>query len=125
MKRKFLFIFMGGLIVIFGIGFYAEGAFWRGFLGDVMIVVLLFSFFNMIVIQPAWRGAIAALILSFVVETFQYFHLVDFLGIENKFIRIVIGTHFDWLDIIAYTLGFLICLVIGGEYKASIIQEVK
>ncbi|MFM5523784.1 ribosomal maturation YjgA family protein [Aeromonas jandaei] len=125
MKRKFLFIFMGGLIVIFGIGFYAEGAFWRGFLGDVMIVVLLFSFFNMIVVQPAWRGAIAALILSFVVEIFQYFHLVDFLGIENKFIRIVIGTHFDWLDVIAYTLGFLICLVIGGEYKARIIQEVK
>ncbi|WP_421276967.1 DUF2809 domain-containing protein [Aeromonas veronii] len=117
MKRKFLFIFISSLAVVLGIGFYAEGAFWRGFLGDVMIVILLFSFFNVMVIQPAWRGAIAALILSFVAETFQYFHLVDFLGIENKFIRVVVGTHFDWLDIIAYTLGFFICLVMGGNIK--------
>lgn len=96
---------MGNLIVAFGIGFYVEGAFWRGFLGGVMTVVLLILFF--IVIEPAWRSTIAALILKFVVETSQYFHLVDFLGIKNKFIIIVIGSDLEWLDIISYTLVFL------------------
>jgi hypothetical protein len=49
--------------------------------------------------------AIGVWLFSFVIEFAQYFHLVDVLGIENKIVRIVMGTSFSVSDLLMYTLG--------------------
>jgi hypothetical protein len=49
--------------------------------------------------------AISVWLFSFAIEFAQYFHLVDVLGIENKIVRIVMGTSFSVSDLLMYTLG--------------------
>jgi hypothetical protein len=44
-----------------------------------------------------------------VIETLQYFHIVDVLGLQDsKIARIVIGTGFSWMDMLMYTAGILL-----------------
>jgi hypothetical protein len=50
--------------------------------------------------------AIAILIFSFVVEGLQYLKIVHILGLEkNRIAGIIIGTTFQWTDLLAYGLG--------------------
>jgi hypothetical protein len=59
--------------------------------------------------------AIGTLMFSYHIETLQYFSIVDRLGLsKNILAKTVIGYGFDWWDILAYTLG--ICLVLVMEY---------
>ena len=68
-----------------------------------------------------------AKIFSYAVETLQYFHVVNRLGLQNsKIVRIIIGTSFEWIDLIAYTIG--IALVIYFEVtiaKKNIKRNIK
>lgn len=106
-RGKYIVSFTVNLIVVLLIGFYGAGLFWRGFLSDVFIVVLLFSFLKMLTPASTLKVSLSVLAFSYLVEISQYFNLVEFLGVSNKTIRIFIGAHFDWLDLIAYTVGFL------------------
>ena len=55
---------------------------------------------------PYLNTALAVLVFSYAVETLQYFHVINWLGLENSNIaRIIIGTYFEWIDLIAYTIG--------------------
>ncbi|MDE6760478.1 MAG: DUF2809 domain-containing protein [Lachnospiraceae bacterium] len=46
------------------------------------------------------------------VEGLQYFNLVRVLGLEeNVFLRVLIGSVFDWKDILCYAAG---CVVLEG-----------
>jgi len=48
----------------------------------------------------------------------QYFNFVNLIGLgHSELARTVIGTSFEWIDLIAYTLG--IVFVIYLEYKLS------
>ena len=59
--------------------------------------------------------AIAVLLFAFIIETCQYFRIVNLLGLEqSKLARVVIGTGFDLVDLLAYTTGFVLVLV--AEY---------
>ena len=39
------------------------------------------------------------------VEVLQYFQLVETLGITNRALRIILGSTFDWKDIVCYGAG--------------------
>ncbi|GEQ87295.1 hypothetical protein ULMS_28030 [Patiriisocius marinistellae] len=60
-----------------------------------------------IITVTAW-----VLIFAFTVEIAQYFSLAEMLNIQNRFIKIIIGSHFDPWDLLAYTLGILPILLI-------------
>ena len=48
-------------------------------------------------------------IFSAFVEILQYFKLVEVLGLQdNRFARIVIGSVFDWKDILCYGVGCIL-----------------
>ena len=85
------------------------------FLVVIPIYCFIKSFFNTSI---KWT-AIGVLLFSFLVETLQYFHIVNKLGLENSnFARTIIGTSFSWTDIVAYTIGiFTITLI---EFKVAI-----
>ncbi len=60
--------------------------------------------------QTPWL-AFAVLLFAFAIEFGQYWGLVDKLGLGgNRLARIVIGSHFDPLDLVAYFVGYLILL---------------
>jgi len=60
--------------------------------------------------QTPWL-AFSVLLFAFAIEFGQYWGLVDKLGLGgNRLARIVIGSHFDPLDLVAYFVGYLILL---------------
>jgi hypothetical protein len=49
--------------------------------------------------------------IAFGVELAQYIGLADILDIQNKWLRIIIGTTYDPLDLLAYSLGATLILI--------------
>lgn len=90
----------------------------RPYVGDLLVVILIYCFIKSFFNFPIKQTAIGVLVFSFVIEFLQYFKLVDLLGLgHNKLARIVIGSSFAWEDLVAYALGIL--LVLFAEKKLS------
>jgi hypothetical protein len=86
----------------------------RPYVGDVLVVILIYcvvkSFLDCPVLYAAW----SVLIFAYLVETLQYFNVLVYLGLaHSKSANIIVGNSFSWMDILAYTLG--ISIVLGTE----------
>ena len=102
-------------IVLFGIEIliakYAHDQIIRPYIGDLLVVMLIYCFVKSFLDLPYLITAFAVLAFSYVIETLQYFQIVNILGLEkSKFARIIIGTSFAWVDLMAYTLGIAIVI---------------
>lgn len=85
----------------------------RPYIGDLIVVVLIYCFLRSFLDLPYFITALAVLVFSFAIETLQYFHIVDKLGLTNsKYASIVIGTSFAWEDIVAYIIGIALVIFI-------------
>ena len=83
----------------------------RPYIGDLLVVILIYCFVKSFMQTPVLITAIAVLLFSYLVETLQYFHFVTMLGLQNsKIARIILGTSFEWIDLIAYTIGIALVL---------------
>lgn len=90
------------------IALYVHDAFVRPYVGDYLVVMLLYCFLRSFLRIGVIPAAIAVLLFSYLLEGLQYLGLVAMLGLEqNKLARTVIGYGFDWMDLLAYTLGIL------------------
>jgi hypothetical protein len=112
-KKYFILTVVLFLIEVL-IALYVRDQFIRPYFGDFLVVILLYcfvkSFLNLGVINPA----LIVLVFSYVIETLQYFHWLQHMGLEkSKIARVIMGSSFAWNDIVAYTLG--IVFVIGVE----------
>jgi hypothetical protein len=85
----------------------------RPYIGDLLVVILIYCFIKSFLNTPIFATAISVLVFAFTIELLQYFHIVDKLHLQNYPIaRIVIGTSFEWIDLIAYTVGIIFVLYI-------------
>ena len=85
----------------------------RPYAGDFLVVILIYcfiqSFFNLSVIKLS----IGVLLFAYTLEGLQYFKLVQLLGLDHSNLaKTIIGIHFEWIDMIAYTLGIASVLII-------------
>jgi len=111
LNLKFLFVFLAIFLTEILIAKYLHDAFIRPFGGDVLVVVLIYAFFRIFLITNNKRLALGVLIFSFIIEFLQALHYVNWLGLQdNKFWSIVLGTYFSVYDLLAYFVGYLICL---------------
>jgi hypothetical protein len=95
------------------IAVYMRDAIIRPYGGDFLVVILIYcavkSFFN----TPVIATACYVLLFSYLIEVSQYFHLVTLLGWDHYPVaRIVMGTYFSFVDLLSYTLGMLLVVVI-------------
>lgn len=94
------------------IALFVHDNFIRPYIGDVLVVILIYCFIKSFFNLPPNITAIAVLLFSFIVETLQYFKVVNLLGLQNsKVASIIIGTSFAWQDIIAYIAGIAIVIL--------------
>ena len=92
----------------------------RNYLGDVLVVVLIYTIFRTISPDKPDKWFIlpgAVLLFSFVVELLQLWGFCDRFGITNHLLRIIIGTGFSLVDLACYTIGVIPCYV--AEYMIS------
>lgn len=85
----------------------------RPYIGDLLVVILIYCFVRSFFKFSVKNTAIGVLIFSYATEILQYFHVVKLLGLQHsRLARIVIGTSFSWEDILAYTAGIIIVLLV-------------
>jgi hypothetical protein len=95
----------------------------RPHVGDLLVVILIYCFVKSFLNVPVWIAAAGVLIFSYVVELLQYFEVVKLLGMNGSYAaRVIIGTTFNWIDILAYTLGILIVLFIEKRWYVGFIK---
>lgn len=97
------------------IALYVRDAIIRPYIGDLLVVILLYCFVKAFINSHPLKTAIAVLLFSYLIEFSQYLNLVKHLGLQHsRFANVVMGNSFEWIDMIAYTVG--IALVVGVEY---------
>ena len=112
-RPKYGILAIAFFIIEIMIAMYVHDAFVRPFVGDYLVVFLVycfvFTFWNIHFVKVA----IAVLLFCYLIETLQYFHFVHYMGLEKyKILAIALGSSFEWYDMLAYTLGFLTVLLV-------------
>lgn len=102
-----VFLFVAELCI----ALFVHDTFVRPYVGDVLVVVLLYTFVRIFIpdgvrLLPLWIFVFAA-----GVEVLQYFRIAEVLGLsDNPVLSVVIGSVFDVKDIVCYGVG---CMLLG------------
>jgi Rad3-related DNA helicase len=95
------------------IAMYAHDKIVRPYIGDFLVVILLYCFLKSFLTTSVFTTAVSVLLFSYTIETLQYFNLVDRLGLHHsRLATIIIGSSFEWIDLVAYTAGIAVVLYI-------------
>ncbi|MBQ8348405.1 MAG: DUF2809 domain-containing protein [Ruminococcus sp.] len=105
------------------IALFIHGGFIRNYLGDVIVVWVVYCFVQAIA-GGRLNGYITAagvMIFAFIIEFLQKINIVNLLGLGGiKFFRTLIGTSFSPVDLICYAAGSaIICAVIFIKRKIT------
>jgi len=111
-KLSYFTVFVLLLIIELLIGAYFHDVLVRPYGGDLLVVILIYSFIKSFIDAPIMTTAIGVLLFSYAVEISQYFHLAKVLGLQHSRVALLIlGTIFSFSDLLCYTLGILLVLL--------------
>jgi hypothetical protein len=111
LKYGLLALLLFGIEIL--IALYLHDRIIRPYIGDLLVVILIYCFVKALVNAPVFATALGVLLFAYAVETLQYFHVVDLLGLgHSKLARVIIGSSFEWMDMLAYTVGIGLVLSI-------------
>jgi len=92
----------------------------RPYIGDFLVVILIYCFLRSFLNITPVRTAIGVLIFAYIVEISQYFNLIEILGLKgNRPARMILGSAFSWADMVAYTLGIISVLWMESKKRTS------
>jgi Protein of unknown function (DUF2809) len=120
-KMKNLLRFNGGYFIItavlfcieVGIARYAHDKIIRPYIGDVLVVALIYCFVKSFFNTGIFITAFGVLLFSYFIEMLQYFNIVKLLGLQKSgTASVVLGTYFEWLDLAAYTAGIAVVIAL-------------
>lgn len=102
------------------IALFVNDRFIRPYLGDVLVVILIYCFLRSFLKLPILTVAISVLVFSFAIEFLQYLNIVEKLGLEkSKIARTIIGTSSSWLDLLTYIVGIAIVIIVEKYWFKS------
>lgn len=106
-------------IVELFIALYVHDRIIRPYIGDMLVVVLVYCFVRVIIPRGVKRLPLYVFLFAACVEILQYFHLVELLGLQgNRAARIILGSVFDWKDIACYGAGCLLIQIFEIRRRA-------
>jgi hypothetical protein len=95
------------------IGVYAHDALIRPYGGDFLVVILLYCVLQSFIAVKLRPAVLLVLFTAYAIEVSQYFHLINWLGLEHSLAaRLILGTSFSWTDMLCYTLGITLVVFI-------------
>ncbi len=116
-------IFLILLVVECLIALYVRDRFIRPYVGDMLVVILLYFFIRILFPEGIRRLPLWVFLFAAAVEISQYFHLAALLGVEHiRAARMILGATFDWKDIGCYGVG---CLLLAWVEKKGMKERRK
>ncbi|MFM9943812.1 MAG: DUF2809 domain-containing protein [Bacteroidia bacterium] len=95
------------------IALFVHDKFVRPYFGDFLVVILMYCFVRSFLNISGLKVGLGVLLFSYGIETLQYLNFVKQLGFENSRLgNVILGNSFEWVDILAYTLGIVMVLII-------------
>jgi len=109
---------IGILAVEIYIGACVRDAWVRPYAGDLLAVVLVYATLRMVLALPAPALATVSFLVGAIVEAIQYLGIHEIFGIaHHPLLAVVVGTTFQWEDLLAYAIGALIALLIDAKTR--------
>jgi len=99
----------------------------RAYLGDVIVVMLLYALVKSFVTANSNQKLISGIfIFSCLVEIAQYFNIAEVLGFrKGSIMYIVVGNSFSWIDILCYAVGCLLLYLVANRVGLSRNETLK
>jgi hypothetical protein len=87
-------------------------------LGDFVIVIFIYSTVRALFpdTRPLATAAIVFL-FSLTIEVLQYAGIPSYFDTRKAWVQIIIGSRFEWLDIVMYAAGLLFILWLERKYQ--------
>ena len=112
-KAKPFIIFLALFLIEVVIAKFFHDKIIRPFLGDFLAVIALYFLLKSFLKFSVSTIALMSISIAYLLELLQYLHFIEFAGLEKyKILVIILGSSFDWGDILAYTLGFLFLIFV-------------
>lgn len=112
MNSRYILLTLLLLAIEIAIAVFVHDQFIRPFFGDFLAVIFVYCGLR-IFKQNILKTALMSLFIAYFIEILQYFKFIEITGlIKYKVLAILIGNSFSWLDILAYSLGFVFILLI-------------
>ena len=109
-SRWFYAICFAGLFVVETlIALFVRDAFIRPYMGDVLVVILVYCFVRMFITRPLRWLPLWIFLFACCIETLQYLQLVTLLGLQNCTLARVV--------LFAMLLGVCLCFLSDGKRK--------
>ena len=119
MKTKrniYLLLFFILLLTEIFIALFVHDKIIRPYIGDVLVVIVIYCLLK--AVKPDFGRLLPLGIFVFAVgvEVLQYFRIVEILGLSDiAFFRTLIGSVFDFGDIVCYAVGCIILYYFNVE----------
>jgi|WetSurMetagenome_2_1015567.scaffolds.fasta_scaffold256881_1 hypothetical protein len=107
-QKQWFLAFLCLVLLETGIALFVHDRFIRPFAGDALVIWLMFAFIKSFLDFKKMDIYLAAGVFLFacLIELGQYFGLVSLLQLPgNHFAALMIGQTFDFMDLLAYTVG--------------------
>ena len=93
------------------IALFVRDNFIRPYVGDMLVVVLVYTCVRVLFPEKPRLLPLYVFLFAAGVEAFQGMRIVELLGLQNnRFFSVLIGTTFDWKDLVCYGVG---CVLLG------------
>ena len=105
-QKNCFFIFAALFLIELSIALFIHDSLLRPFVGDVLVIGLIFTFCKSFIDFRGKDGhwAVGIFLFACLIELTQFFHLAALLQVGGV-MGIALGATFDWLDILAYAIG--------------------
>lgn len=125
-NRGYFLAFLAFFAVELFIALFVRDRFIRPYVGDVLVIVLLYCLFRSFLPQKNRLLPVFLFLLGVSVELAQKFNLLGALGLQNiPPLQIVFGATYDIKDIACYFAGMLLLLLWERHGKTIHLQAKK
>jgi hypothetical protein len=122
-NRQYFIVAVFLLIVEILIALYVHDNIVRPYLGDFLVVIMLYCFARAFIGVSVIKAAIGVLIFAYLIEFLQYVDLIGFLSLrKSRLVNVVLGNYFEWIDMIAYTLGIVAVLMFERIRQPNVLR---
>jgi hypothetical protein len=113
-QKTYFYLALLLFLLLVYIAMYVKDAFIRPYGGDLLVVIFLYCMVRSFLRTSVKNAIFGVLLFAFFIEGLQYLQLISLLELKNNAVAVaVLGSHFEWLDLLLYALGAF--LIFGFE----------